>query len=233
MGKVGPKWRSLVVIAVIMGLIILVRALGLVQNFEALRDWIESGGIWAPLVFIGCYIVATVAAVPGVALSVAAGALFGSVLGVMVVITGATLGASAAFLISRYFARAVVEEWLSKSDKFRRLDELTEKHGAIMVALTRLVPLFPFNLLNYGFGLTRVPFWTYFFWSALCMLPATVLYVVGADALTRGITEGEISGGLIFVLVSAAAILVFLVRYARRRLKTDENAASARNISKG
>ena len=76
-------------------------------------------------------------------------------------------------------ARDAVANWLSRSEKFQRLDKLTAEHGAIMVALTRLVPIFPFNLLNYGFGLTRVPFWTYVFWSWLCMLPATVVATCG------------------------------------------------------
>ncbi len=71
---------------------------------------------------------------------------------------------------------------------------MTEKHGAIIVAVTRLVPLFPFNLLNYGFGLTRVPFWTYLFWSWLCMLPGTIAYLVGTDAVILAVTTGELPG---------------------------------------
>ena len=90
------------------------------------------------------------------------------------------------------------------------------------MAITRLVPIFPFNLLNYGFGLTRVPFRTYLFWSWLCMLPGTVLYVVGADAFTRGLAEGRVPGALIGALAAALVILVLLVRYARRMLAERE-----------
>ena len=107
----------------------------------------------------------------------------------------------------------------------RQLDALTERHGAIIVAITRLVPIFPFNLLNYGFGLTRVPFWTYLFWSWLCMIPGTVLYVVGADAFTRGLAEGRVSWALIGALAVALLVLVLLVRYARRVLAEREAAA--------
>jgi uncharacterized membrane protein YdjX (TVP38/TMEM64 family) len=155
---------------------------------------------------------------PGSALTVAAGALFGSLPGILIVSLAATLGASLAFLIARYFARESVARWLSRNDKFRRLDETTKRHGAIIVALTRLVPIFPFNLLNYGFGLTRVSFRTYVFWSWLCMLPGTVLYVVGADAFTKGLSHGRIPWVLVIVLAVAVIMLTFLVRYARRAL---------------
>ncbi len=91
-----------------------------------------------------------------------------------------------------------------------------------MVAITRLVPLFPFNLLNYGFGLTLVPFWTYVFWSWICMLPGTVLYVVGADAVTSAISEGKIPWTLIGILIITAGLITVLVRQARKKLKGDE-----------
>jgi uncharacterized membrane protein YdjX (TVP38/TMEM64 family) len=168
------------------------------------------------------YAGAVVAAIPGAALTVAAGALFGSVLGVIVVIHAATLGASVAFLIARYVARDTIARRLSSNATFQRLDRLTEEHGAVIVALTRLVPLFPFNLLNYGFGLTRVPFRTYVLWSYLCMLPGTILYVVGADAFTQGLSEGRVPWGLVGAFVAAGLILTVLVRYGRRRLHERE-----------
>jgi len=96
---------------------------------------------------------------------------------------------------------------------------MTKEHGGIVVAITRLVPIFPFNLLNYGFGLTGIPFRTYFFWSWLCMLPGTVLYVVGVDAVLSGLSRGEIPWPLIAVAAVVAVILIFLVKIARRRLR--------------
>ena len=94
--------------------------------------------------------------------------------------------------------------------------------GAIIVALTRLVPLFPFNLLNYAFGLTRVPFWTYVFWTWLCIIPGTVLYVVGAGALFKGLEEGRVPWGLVLTFVGALIFLAILVRLARQRLRAKE-----------
>lgn len=214
-------WRPLALLAAIVTILILAHVFGLGQRLGALRDWIQSLGALGPVVFVGLYVAATVAALPGSALTVAAGALFGSVIGVFSVSVASTLGASLCLLIARYFARDAVASWAASRERFRRLDALTEEHGAIIVALTRLVPLFPFNLLNYGFGLTRVPFWTYVFWSWLCMLPGTVLYVVGSDALAKGLSEGRVPWALVAVFVAAIVLLSVLVRQARRKLHSD------------
>ena len=86
------------------------------------------------------------------------------------------------------------------------------------MALTRLVPLFPFNLLNYGFGVTAVPFRTYVFWSWLCMLPGTVVFVIGGDAFAQGLRKGGVPWGPVAAVLLATLLLVVLVRLARRKL---------------
>ncbi len=218
-------WRPALLVAIILLMLVLARIFGIGERLGALRHWIEGLGPWGPVAFFFLYAAAVVAAIPGSVLTVLAGTLFGSVLGVVVVIHAATLGASLAFLIARYFARDAIARRLATNERFQRLDRLTEEYGAIIVALTRLVPLFPFNLLNYGFGLTRVPFWTYVFWSYLCMLPATILFVVGADAFTEGLAQGRVPWGLLGAMIVAGLILTFLIRYARRRLKERESRA--------
>jgi uncharacterized membrane protein YdjX (TVP38/TMEM64 family) len=87
----------------------------------------------------------------------------------------------------------------------------------------------PFNLLNYAFGLTRVPFWTYVFWSWLCMLPGTALYVFGADAITQGIAQGKILWRLIGGTAAAGVVLAILVRYAARKLKAKRAKVETEN----
>jgi len=218
-------WRPVALLTAIVLILILASTFNLGQQIAQLRDWIDSIGVFGPVVYVVIYIGAVVAAIPGSAITVIAGALFGSVLGVIVVSIGSTIGASFSFLIARYFAREATASWLSKRGKFRQLDRLTEEHGAIIVALTRLVPLFPFNVLNYGFGLTRVPFRTYVFWSWLCMLPGTVLYVVGADAITKGLAQGRVPWLLIVVAAIVAVILTLLVRKARAQLRQKEEQA--------
>ncbi len=219
----GGRWRPVVLVAAIVAVLVSAKLFGLGERLVFLREWIEGLGAWGPVAFLALYVVAVVAAIPGSAITVAAGALFGSVLGTILVSIGSTVGAGLSFLIGRYFARGAVEGWLGANERFRKLDRMTERHGAVMVALARLVPLFPFNLVNYGFGLTRVPFWTYLFWSWLCMLPGTVVYVVGADALTRAIADGPVPWMLLGALVVVIAALLVLVRFARARL--DEGAA--------
>jgi pyruvate/2-oxoglutarate dehydrogenase complex dihydrolipoamide dehydrogenase (E3) component/uncharacterized membrane protein YdjX (TVP38/TMEM64 family) len=232
-GSKNAWWRPVILLGIIIAILVLARFLGLGEKLGALRAWLHSLGPWGPLIFVLIYIVGTVAALPGAAITIAAGALFSTVLGVILVNIGATIGASLAFLIARYFARDAVVNWLSKSPKFQRLDHLTEKHGAIIVALTRLVPVFPFNLLNYGFGLTKVPFWTYVFWSWLCILPGTILYVVGADAVTKALTHGGVPWVLIAVFLGALLLLAILVRSARRQLSFRELQSAAGNQADG
>jgi uncharacterized membrane protein YdjX (TVP38/TMEM64 family) len=218
-GRAGIHgWKPILLIAVVLSMLILARVSGGGEKLLGLRDWILSLGPWAPVIYVVVYAAATVAALPGFVLTVAAGAMFGSLLGVVLVSVGSILGASLAFLIARYFARGTVEQWLKGNQKFLKLDEMSRKHGAVIVALTRLVPIFPFNLLNYGLGLTGVRFGTYLCWSWLCMLPGTVLYVVGSDALFRGLAEGRVPWGLLMVFCSVAVLVLVLVFAARKRL---------------
>ncbi len=214
------KWLKLALILIALGtLFYLARISGLASHLGELQNFVKSQGVLGVFIFILIYIVTTVLALPGSALTIMAGAIFGSVVGTGVVIVGATIGASLCFLISRYFARDLVLNMLSKNEKFKKLDHLTEKNGYIIVAITRLVPIFPFNLLNYGFGLTKVPFKVYVYWSALCMLPGTILYVVGADAISKAIQDGTVPWSLLFIIALILAILVFIVKKAKASLK--------------
>lgn len=212
-------WRPILLVALIITIFILAILFGVGEKLGALREWIQSLGVLGPAVFVGLYVLGVVAGIPGSALTVAAGGLFGSWLGVILVSLSSTIGASFSFLIARYFARDAVAHWLSRREKFKKLDRMTEEHGAVMVAITRLVPIFPFNLLNYGFGLTGIPFWTYVFWSWLCMLPGTVLYVVGVDAVIQLIVLRKVPWTLFGVIAGVGVLLALLVKFARRKIK--------------
>lgn len=218
----GRPWvRPLLLVLTVAALLVAAKVFGFGDRLDDLRSWILGLGPWGPLVFIVIYAVAVVAAIPGSVLTIAAGAMFGSLLGVAVVSVASTLGAAMAFAVARWFARDSVARWLKNNEKFTKLDRMTSRHGAIVVAITRLVPIFPFTLLNYGFGLTGVRFRTYVAWSWLCMLPGTVLYVVGADAVTRGLAEGRVPWPLVAILVVTGAVLTLIVRRARRALSDD------------
>lgn len=216
--------RPFILVFIILSMFLLARFFGLGEKIGELRTWIESLGPVGMVVFVFIYIAATVAAVPGSAITVAAGALFGSVFGVILVSISSTAGATLCFLISRYFARNAIAQWLSTKKTFIRLDKLTEEHGAVIVALTRLVPIFPFNILNYGFGVTSVKLKDYVFWSWICMLPGTILFVVGADAVTKAFSQGKIPWPLLGLAAGMIVILYFLVKYARKKLVSKEES---------
>jgi uncharacterized membrane protein YdjX (TVP38/TMEM64 family) len=221
--KNAKSWQPLLFLIFLLAVIILLKFSGVADKLTDVREWINGLGIWAPVVFVLFYILAVVLALPGSAITIAGATLFGSVWGVVLVSIASTIGASICFLISRYLARDFILRKLAQNEKFLKLDRMAEEHGAIFVAITRLVPVFPFNVLNYGFGLTGVRFRTYAFWSWLCMLPGTILYVVGTDTLLRGISEGKIPWLLVFVLLLAAIILAFLVSWARKKLSVKDN----------
>lgn len=211
-------WKPLLLLTSVIFFLVLARYLGLDSYLKALEPWIKSLGPLGPLAFIGIYILATVFAIPASALTLAAGVIFGSLWGVVWVSIGSTLAAAVCFLIARYFARESMERSLQGNAQFQKLDRLTAEQGAWIVAIVRLLPIFPFNLLNYGFGLTRVSFVTYVFWSWICMLPGTVLYVVGADALKQAVAQGKIPWDLLGIIVFAILVLSAVGIWARKRL---------------
>ncbi|PIQ23960.1 hypothetical protein COW36_05425 [bacterium (Candidatus Blackallbacteria) CG17_big_fil_post_rev_8_21_14_2_50_48_46] len=214
------KWaKPAVFLAVLVLLFISARFLGLDKKLAELQTWIQSLGTLGPIVFVALYALATVLAIPGSALTLAGGALFGSSTGLICVSLGSTLGAALCFLIARYLARNTLEQSFENNPLFQKLDALTEKQGAMIVAITRLVPLFPFNLLNYGFGLTKVPFLTYLFWSWLCMLPGTLLYVVGSDALTQALAKGQIPWPLVGLVILMLMLISLIARKAQKKLE--------------
>lgn len=189
-----------------------------------LRDtlaWIDGLGAWGPVLFVMIYIGATVLFVPGSALTLGAGALFGVGLGSVLVSVGATLGATTAFLVGRYFARDWVAKKIEGNAAFAAIDRAVADEGWKIVGLTRLSPAFPFSLLNYAFGLTRVSLRDYVLASWIGMMPGTVMYVyLGSLAHAAGDrqrTPGE--WALLGVgLIATIAVTIFVTRLARAAL---------------
>ncbi len=189
--------------------------------------WVNALGIWGPIAFMVGYAAATVAFVPGSFLTLAGGAIFGLGWGTVYVFCAATVGSSGAFLISRYLARHAVERRLEGNEKFAAIDKAVGAQGLKIVTLLRLSPVFPFNLLNYGLGLTRVRFADYLL-ASFGMLPGTFLYVyygkaVGdVAALAAGERAAEGAERWIFLglgLVATIAVTTVVTRIARRALK--------------
>lgn len=141
-----------------------------------LRAWIEAFGAAGPLVYILIFAMAPPLFLPGLPITIAGGLAFGPLWGTVYASIGSTLGAGLAFLAARYLAREPVQALLG--ERWKRVDEGVTERGWVYVALTRLIPIFPYTLLNYAFGLTRIGFGTYLLTSWLFMLPATAAYVV-------------------------------------------------------
>jgi uncharacterized membrane protein YdjX (TVP38/TMEM64 family) len=219
--KAPSLWRPILILLFAGIVLVAGSRLNLDDWIMEAKTFIDNTGQRGAFAFIGLYILLTVLAIPGTPLTLAAGAIFGSFLGIVYVSIASIIGAALCFLISRYFARDVVSRWLASRKAFQKLNQMTEKHGDIIVAITRLVPIFPYNLLNYGFGLTNISFKTYFFWSWACMLPSTALYVAGAAATMQALTDGKIAWPLVVFMLLTVAILAVLVHNARKKIKQD------------
>ena len=215
---------AIVVFAIGVVLVLGRAAGGYVPQFA---QWVDSLGFWGPVVFVLGYAAAAVAFVPGSILTLAAGAIFGIGKGVVLVFIAAVLGSSAAFLVSRYVARAAIERRLAGNPKFAAIDRAVGAQGRKIVFLLRLSPVFPFNLLNYGLGLTKVRFADYVL-ASLGMIPGTILFVyygklAGDVAALAGGAAVEKGAGyytvLLVGLVATVVVTTIVTRTARRALQ--------------
>ncbi len=147
--------------------------------------WISQLGFWAPLAYMGLFALGTIFFVPGALFALAGGALFGPLWGTLFNLIGATVGASIAFLIARYLAGDWVQN--KTGPRLQRLIKGVEAEGWRFVAFIRLVPIFPFNLSNYAFGLTKIPLVSYALTSFITMMPGALAYTwlgfAGREAL--------------------------------------------------
>src|SRR6266852_7324092 len=177
--RIGDLFRPKIILIVLVAVAILCGAnrLGAGPIFKNALDWIRGLGALAPIAFIAIYIAACVLFLPGSILTIVAGVIFGVVRGSIYVSIAATLGATAAFIVGRYFARDWIARKLEGNPKFKAIDEAVGREGWKIVILTRLSPVFPFNLLNYAYGLTQVRLRDYFFASWAGMIPGTIQYV--------------------------------------------------------
>ncbi|BAY12061.1 TVP38/TMEM64 family protein [Calothrix sp. NIES-2098] len=193
-------------------------------------------GYFAPIAFIVIYNLATLLFIPGSILTLKGGCLFGVFWGSVYVIIAATIGATLAFIIGRYLSRDWVNQQLDKHPKFKAIDLAVAKEGWKIVLLTRLSPLFPFNLLNYAFGVTQVSLKDYILGS-IGIIPGTVMYVyIGSLATNLAMlntphqptnTQTQIGEWVIQVLgcIATVAVTIYGTRVAQKALK--ESVATA------
>ncbi|MGQ9588862.1 MAG: TVP38/TMEM64 family protein [Planctomycetota bacterium] len=214
--------------ATIAGVLVSLRGLPMETLVSALTGWIDGLGSWGPVVFAAAYVLASLLFVPGAALTLAAGAVFGIVGGTVTVSFASTIASACAFLIARYIARGAVARRADSAPKFGAIDRAVGEGGWKIVALLRLSPAVPFTLLNYLLGLTAIGFWPSTLASWISMLPGTLLYVylghvgkVGLEAASRG-EAARSPAQLVLLIVGLLATLgvtVYTTRIARRALR--------------
>ncbi|MFO0795211.1 MAG: VTT domain-containing protein [Candidatus Brocadiaceae bacterium] len=214
--KVTNIIRIIVFVSLIAGI---ATAVTYCKQFDvaALESWLAGTGIMAPLLFVGIYAISTVLFLPGSVLTIAGGVLFGPIWGTFYSLTGATIGATMAFLIARYLASDLI--FRKTGGKLRQLIEGVEVEGWRFVAFVRLVPLFPFNLLNYALGLTRIRLFHYIVTSYVCMLPGAVAYTYLGYAGRNAVAGDEDVVQKALLGLGLLALVAFLPRLIKRLRK--------------
>jgi uncharacterized membrane protein YdjX (TVP38/TMEM64 family) len=215
-------WLAAGLLAAIAGAVVHSRGL----DVAGLAAWVDSLGALGPLLFVLVYALGTVLLVPGSVFTLAGGALFGPVLGLGANLVAATLGATLAFLVGRYLAHDWVQARLG--GRTAQLVRGVEAEGWRFVAFTRLVPLFPFNLLNYALGLTRIGLVSYLWATCVFMLPATAAFTYLGHVGREALAGGDGLAGQVLVAIGLLALAWFVPRLARRlrrnRVPVDDEA---------
>ncbi len=194
----------------------------LVTNFHYLREIIRQSGTFGYTLYILLFIIATLFLIPGSVLVIAGGVIFGPLPGTLLSLLAATVASSLSFLFARWLGRELLLKYVGQTAVFQAIEKGIARSGSDFLILTRLIPLFPYNLQNYAYGLTAIPFWSFTFISAVTTLPGIYIYTLMASELIRdGVTvifmlKLTVAGLALFTLIQAAK------RYARyRRIDTE------------
>jgi uncharacterized membrane protein YdjX (TVP38/TMEM64 family) len=220
----APSFRplpSLLVILLLVGIVAILQYSGLArfatrENIEKVSEFVQSTGAWGPAVYILFCIVASLLFCPGTPLLLLA-VPFGALHGTIYAAIGLTLGSSASFLFARYTLRSFIQRRAETNPMFRKIDEGVKREGWRMVMFTRLVPVFPYNIQNFAYGLTGISLWVFAVVSCICMLPAIAAYVFAGGALISG--QGDAKKTLVYLAIGGVlfVLLSFLPKLIRKR----------------
>ena len=208
--------RFLLLAAVVVGIVLAVLNRESIDS-AALETWITQFGPWAPVVFFCAYVLATLLFLPGLLFTLASGALFGPYLGTLIALVGATVGATAAFLVARY----VLADWIQSRTptRVKRVIEGVEDEGWRFVAMTRLIPFIPFNALNYALGLTRIRLVSYALASFVFMAPGAAAYAyLGHAGRSLATGDGDLVQNALLGL-AVLGLIGFMPRFIKRFVK--------------
>ncbi len=199
-----------VVISLLFSLIHRFGLIDLIIHLRRLQDTVQASGTLGYALYIALFILATVCLLPGSVLVLAGGIVFGPWLGTLLSLIAATVASALSFLLARWLGRALLLKYVGHTHTFQTIERGIARSGIDFLILTRLIPLFPYNIQNYAYGLTAIRFWPYTLISALTTLPGIFIYTLMASELaTDGIT-------LAFILKLSLAGWRCL-RWSRRR----------------
>ena len=217
-GRAAAKLLALVALVVTAAVLVRVTPLGTYLTrggMLALLDSVRSSA-WAPAVYVVAYAIATALALPGSVLTIVGGAVFGFGWGVVFVTIGANVGANAAFLLARGLGREGIERLIGP--RLQGLDRATSTHGFIGLLVLRLIPLVPFNALNFGSGLTAMRWRDYALATVIGIVPGTFVYVFFADALMQGSTQASAEARTRLFVAGGLLVALSLIPFIAKRL---------------
>ncbi|AUT01125.1 TVP38/TMEM64 family protein [Nostoc sp. CENA543] len=227
--RFNGKLKLLLLFISVVLLIIAARQFNFPGILQTLVARVNSLGVWGAIAYIIIYNLATLLFIPGSLLTLKAGCLFGVVWGSIYVLIAALIGATLAFLIGRYLSRDWVTRLLDNYPKFKAIDQAVSQEGWKIVLLTRLSPIFPFNLLNYAFGVTQISLKDYILGS-LGILPGTVMYVyigsLATDLATLDNTHQQVTPEAkilqlamqIIGLIATVGVTIYVTKIAQKAL---------------
>jgi len=211
-------------IVIVASLVVIGQSLPVENSVATFRAWLSDLGAWGGIAMGIVYVIATVLFVPGTILTLVSGAVFGLGWGMLIVSISSTIGASLAFLISRYLMRERVVRFAARHPRFQVIDRAVGEGGWKIVALLRLSPVLPFNLQNYLYGITPIGFWPYALTSWIAMMPGTFLYVylgqLSGAALVSPRQRGLLEWVLLVVgLLATIMVTIYITRLAQAKLR--------------
>jgi len=212
------RWPFVLFAAFLLTVVVASRTIDLGHHVETAQSWTATLGILAPVAFVVVYVPATLIGVPGTPFTLLSPLLFGPLIAFVVMVVASGASAVCGFLIARYLARDALTERLGETDGFARLSRLVAAHDWVVIPFLRIVPIAPFAVVNYGFGLTGIRFWRYFLWTELAMIPMNAVLILGADVLYAAAIRGTVSWPLIAAAAVAAALVAGLAVLGFRKL---------------
>ncbi|MEF9933400.1 MAG: TVP38/TMEM64 family protein [Cetobacterium sp.] len=223
MNKNGNIFKILIALLVIGALgVVLVKsgAIEYLKDRQKLETLIQSLGVWAPLAYIVLYSLVTITCLSVLPITLVGGIVFGPIMGVVYTALGASAGLSLAFLIARYIARKPIESKFGNSEAFKKINAGVKNEGWFILATTRLLPVFPFGIQNYVYGLTSISFIQYAVLSTVFILPGTSVFVLLAGAVASGDTATAIKMSITASLIFFALTLVtkFIAKKSKKNV---------------